>query len=353
MSEELKVNLEQMLSFEFWELHEAAYILSSWPNNIILSGIPLPTSKQINRTFLYTTNGRLNKKNLPLKTQKLLFQLKKSVEDGELFAFSRNLLLYRFYGRNVSYILRSNEVVLWALLKGLFLPLDLQKAIKIYQIKASRNKDLTNKVKNQTTGQYLISKNPHLNVSKMCEHEWFLLFGTAKESKDFEKRAIRRALNELFDSKGQKGRPSTNSPQKKGRKYKQKALTDIRREDADGLKYNIQLLQIAIAAATKINIHFMELNKLSRMTENDFVNHILSDDVINLYLDKAPSSIINLIKKFILNELVNYYPHYKIQNIPAKIRKDLKIGELQFLNQEFCLEPFTPEEKSLIKQNHK
>ena len=354
MKNGLNVPLNQMLSYNFWELHEAAFMLTTWPKNICLSGIPLPSSDQINRTFLYVPEGRLNKKILPISTQKLLYKLKEAVEKGELFAISRNLLLNRFYGRNVSYILRSQELILWALLKGFFLPLEMQKAIEIPQIKSSSNKNLINKIKNQTVGQYLFKHNLHLNISNSCNHEWMQLFGTAKISKDSEKKAIRRAINELFNSKGKAGRPAEISLKKDNLKCLIKVLPDVIQKDENGsIKYNIQLLQAVIITASKINIHLLGLNNLSEMTENDFINYLLKDDIINLYLQNASNSIKKIINKFILDILSNYYCHPKIQCIPNNIRKGLKIGKLCNLNQEFCLEPFTPEERELFKQQLK
>src|ERR1700733_6169876 len=152
----ITVSLEFMLGHEFWELHEAAFNLTSWPENIIITGTHVFIREKLNRGALYLVGERLNKKKLNVDTLNILSALKQSIEMGELNAWPSKISLQHLYGKHMSCFLRSWEVINWALTNGFILSKELQNLIGIHQFKSHSRKSVHAQVQNQTVGQYLL-----------------------------------------------------------------------------------------------------------------------------------------------------------------------------------------------------
>ncbi len=125
------MNFNYALSLEWWELHEAAFNLTTWPKEIAYSAVPSPIDEQIKRGVIRVPNERLNKETLNCDTKLILRELKKSIKKGDLPVRSYKLPLKEFYGNDLSYFLSPIKVIIWALLKGFILPKELQKKLGI------------------------------------------------------------------------------------------------------------------------------------------------------------------------------------------------------------------------------
>lgn len=320
----LTPSLNSMISFDWWEVHEAAFILTKWPKNIVFGGTPWQVNEQLNRGGIYILNERLNKKTLFEKTKTVLSELIKSIENGELEGLPRKLGLYRAYGKNVSYFVNSYEVIVWALMKGFTVPEELQRRLNIHQSITPLRKNSQDRIKNQTVWQYIFHQKQTSgsvrNISK--NHPWLTRYGTSGLSNDENCRAIQRARKELLDENGC---------------YIPKAIPDIMIKNEKGMPvYHFCLLKTFIETATNIIQEILD-QELYTKTEESFLERVLNDEVIGLYMEGASIFVINLVKQIILQELSRNYSHPKIKKIPNDQRRKLTIGKLRDLNRKECL----------------
>lgn len=349
-------SIQLLLSQNFWECHEVAYILTKWPENLIAVGIPRQISDRLGlrRIAFCVPDTRLNPKKLGAQFQKVLSEIKHSIASGELPAVAENLFLGNCYGKNVTYLISAQEVILWALLKGITLPENLSKAINIYQLNDVKLPKYSHqRVKNQVIGQYLLGINPNLNVSELCKHDWMRRFGTVKESNDEELKMVRRALNDLFDSQGSRGRPLKE--QKKGRQYVYRPIREIIQKDFDGImRICFPLFKTAIEIAIKIKMEILGRGCLFKMTENEFALEFFEEALVKSYTEGGSEFLMEMIKRFCREALERIYNHPRIQYLSPEIRNSSTIGllyalHIKLLQDDMPLEGLSEEDKKSME----
>lgn len=348
----LPLVVSHWLCLDWWEIHEAAFILTEWPDNMIAIGTQELIRDQLDRGVIYAPKERILKKMLKKSTSDLLSELKKSVENGELNAVSRNLLLSRSYGKNISYLLRSHDVILWSLLKEFILPIKIQNELDIHQLEDFEKSPKT--VQNQIVAQHIFSINPKISKQGLLDHPWIKKFGTGNDSNDCELKAVGRDYDEFYSDKKEIGK----NKKKRGRPSKNqifsqvlKAIPEVLQKREDGIcAYHIPFLKITTVVAIKIKIELIGQEQLFKMTGEEFLNEFLQGEVIRLYLKEASPSILKLVRNICRRELSHYYSHEKINFLSNDYRKTLTIGQLCELNKELCLARFTKEERNLIEK---
>lgn len=349
----LPLIINQWLSFDWWEVNEAAFILTAWPENMIAIGVAETIRIQFDRGVIYAPGERLLKKTLNQNTSEVLLQMRKSIENGELNAHSRNLFLGKSYGKNVSYLVRSHDLILWFLLRGFILPNQLQHALGTHQLKNIQfSEDLHKTVKNVIAVQYLLIQNPALIKNDLINKkkpylDWIKRFGTANESNDKEFKAVLRDLDELFPKNKKLGRPLKNQA-----KFNiPQVISNVMQKSAEGIiHYYFPLLKTCMETATKIKIEIIGREQLFKMTEQEFIDELFKDEIVGLYLEGASVNVLNMVKIFCMKELSFFYSHYKINYIPKEYRKKMSVGQLWEMNKEFCWERFTKEERNLFEK---
>lgn len=350
----LPLVINHWLFFDWCEVYEAAFILTDWLENMIAIGVPDIIRDQFGRGVIYAPSERLLKKTLNEKTSEVLLQMRRSIENGELNAHLVNLSLGKSYGKNVSYLVRSHDLISLFLLKGFILPHQLQQALSIYQLKDIQlYEDLQKRVKNLTVAQYILNKNPKLIKNDLINEnkpwlDWFKRFGTAAESQDKEYKAVLRDLeNEIFPKSKKLGR----KPKNEICLQKFRAISEVK-GDLEGIShYCIPLLKTVAVTITKIKFWLIGQGQeqLLKLTEQEFVNEILKDKIMELYSKGASSNVLKLIGNFCRRELSSYYSHYKLNFLSDEDRKKMSIDQLLKLNKELCFERLTTVERKAFE----
>lgn len=281
----LTVFTEQMLSYEYWEIHEAAYLLSgNWPEYTVATSIFGITAERINRTFIYIDGDSLTQDTFKSNTKKILQLLKDTIEiNDELLADAMNLSLSAYYGKKMSYVLHSNSVITWAFRKGIIFPPKLQSIFRIYQLDIRVTNTLKKIVATQTIAQYLLNIYPHMNISQICHHE--LMEKIGPRSLDNEKKAIRRAIHKIFNIKRKRGRP----PKKYTffKKITLNPIPEVFQVKSENIHmYSIPLMEVVISIITKIHI-YTKGEEFKHLTEIEFIKKIFGFKIIELYLKNA------------------------------------------------------------------
>jgi len=270
------VDYNYEISLSFWEFHEALFNLTTWPKDIIQIGMSDEIYEQTKRGVIRVPNERLNSKLLSQKQRLIKKELKKSILNGELQARFYNLnFLKEYYGTNTSYLLSPIKVIIWTLLKGFILPEKLQKLGLYQQTNIKLFKQFHHdRIKNQIVAQYLLQMNPKFNKSQLCNHDWMKLYGTSKKVTDKEKKAIRRAINRLFISKG-----------KKERYYCFKPISEIILKSEGNNFYHFPLFKTAIETIAQIKIKMLGRTNFLELTEEDFLKEFFEDKIVQAYLN--------------------------------------------------------------------
>lgn len=342
-------SISSYLQLEWWELHEAAYILSRWPPCIHAFGVPSSIIQVVKRGCIYGWGGpgKFNPKILGHQFKTILSGLRKAIENGELTEVKGAYVPGSSSG-TLSFV-RNWETVTWALLQGCILPEDLSNELGVFQINEIRKvKNCHNKIKNQIVAQFLREHDKTLNVTAICNHDLMKRYGTWKISTG-ERKAIKRAVSELYDSKGTPGAPSKKRD-KDTRPYTLKPIRQICELDENGVaRYCFPLLMTAILTAVDVKIDLIGLDELNEMTEQEFMLRFFEDPVIKLYMQGLTINARKIVIYLIMERLRSFFSHEQICNIPIEVRKKMTVGQLREKNKEFCLELLTPEERNRVQ----
>ncbi len=339
-----KPRLDLLITYEFWEIHEAACILtSSWPECISHDFIPSSISNRTNRDFIFVPAK--GEKALCSSTRKVLSDLENAIDDHQIYSIREDLLLKKYYNKNNSHFVLSRDVILWAIHKDYILPDELQNLTQFHQLKNKRKSIHERKVKIKIVGQYILLNWPNINIEEMCRHEWMIRYG-AVNNKDFEffrrpfdqiqneikqkdHSTIRRYLNEIFKDSGKKGRQVDIPIRGENRKHILNPLPEVMNKKDTGINgYNFPLLHIAIETSATLKMKIIKEHDLLKMNANQFVSECLKDEIIKLYTNECPEPILDLIKMYCTNVFLNPFVHPAIYDIPFSKRIQMSFSDL-------------------------
>jgi hypothetical protein len=289
---------EEFLKEEYWAINEAAYELTTWPQKLCLS-LPMQTvdiskktslqtvseNLKLERSLFYFSEDDLSHEKMETPFQIVFEKIKKAIENQKLPAE------YVPLNEGTQFLVKPTHVVLWALLEGLILPDNLQIALGIGQLGTSDlNNTLIRRVKIKVFGQILLQEKPELksNVTELCKE-------TLKRMGELPNRdltAIRGVLNELFDSKGEKGRRSILNEKKNSRKYFPEAIPEVLQRDVTGrMYYNLPLLKLVLA----ILLDERKASVEPKISFEQILEQFMKDDIVSLYIDQTSEIILKLI----------------------------------------------------------
>lgn len=341
-------HIKWMIKEGFWEMHEAVFNLTSWPKdqNIVAMGTPLAIKERFKRGIIYGPQNRLQNRRLTPSSRQMLIAIEESLSNGELIGYPTGLFLKKSYGHSVSYLLKTDEVIIWALRKGFIISEDVQGLIGLSllndPINSKRMGPHLRKVQNQTVSQYILKSHPEIrkmDVKKhqenfIYEHTLMQKFGDIKVYQDNELKAIRRHIKEMLNMHYE---------------HDLNVLSSAIQRKSDGIpSYHIPSFERIIKTLIKIRIGTFARPDLFKMTELDFLQEISKDEVIQLYMQQAPKVVCHLLAKFYNEEITKFFSHPRILEMPFEKRQDKTIGELWRLNKEYCTMLFTSEEKELF-----
>lgn len=326
--------LDVLIDFQFWEIHEAAFILTTWPQRIITTDVPYDLRENIGRKTIYVSDKKNvfpRGSNLEKNYFKTVSKMEGSIRNGEFIGFEAievPLFSNKYYNKKLSYVIPPKGVILWALLNGYVLPKALQDKFRLYQIDSPPpSVGLKRKTQSQIIGQFLLVHDPQLKVSSICDHHLMKALKMLSPNVT-EQKTIRRDMNELFDKKGKAGPRSKTSSEDGLRRYMHKPLNQVLQKDPQGLVHiQFCLLTIVIKTAFKIKI-VTSRESILKMTESEFINDFFEDAVMKLYFKDVSPYTQTLERALLYLELVQWYSNPNYWTIPFEIRNSLSIEEL-------------------------
>lgn len=275
--------IEDFLKEKCWAIHEAAFILTEWPQYNLFStrvhSIP-------DRFFIYLPdNIEVNPTLYGTKFEDIFNDLNESIENGDLpYTNHRILDTMRFVS--------PSDVVIWALMRGHILSNELQEAIGVRQdtstshLPSKTQGKLPTKVQEKILAQFILAKDPNQKRKDLYKN---VLKRLGKEEihpgirRDLT--AVRNNLNELYDSPEKKGRRKDS--EKFNESYTPKAIQEVMRKDQEGyLYYNFPLLVIAMTQAAFFMMGSMHWDDELEINKKKFATAFFLDDVVHLYLQK-------------------------------------------------------------------
>lgn len=335
-----KPSIAEMLGYELWELHEAAFMLTRWPDYIIQSQCKaMADIRKFPRSFIYEAapppkdpsplEWKFNHIEMGVNFSNTFQALKGAIASGELNYFPIDLGINSVYGgvkkkgsnsffegEWISILLNPNQVIEWALLKGIYFSENLQKARGVYLIEGTINKKIIRKIKIKITAQFLLQYFPGKRVTDYSEHLWMKEFidkpcwekGKYDNKVKDNKQSLKKFINEILDpnpKSKQKGNCSDESV--KNRLYYPKAIEEVVFTDSSGTRhYNVPLLIVAMKmAANVLLLHRcvdVDLSKRicdpSKKSLAKFLDDFNYNPIVSLYTKDAPQIILDTIRDF-------------------------------------------------------
>lgn len=323
-------SIDEMLGYEYWEFHEAVFMLTQWPDYIVKADCKdIANIKNISRTFFYEPappSGypepfawRFNPKEREANVVKTYNTMKQAFLSGKLMLKRlENLGINTVYGKwhkkdqrcifhgdwN-SYLFSPNNIIRWALLNGVDISEKLQNTIGIPLMRGNTEKSTLKKVKIKITGQFERFYFPRESGSFYCQHSWMREYVTDDDKVKDKYQMIHKALNELRDlnPNPKQGRPS--DIEINDELYHPKAIEDIIYKDSSGKSYYyIPLLQVAMETSAKLLLNKFIDDSLPKMIVDpsekelcQFMNDFMKNEVVALYVVEAPL----MIKQFVFS----------------------------------------------------
>lgn len=329
-------SIEKMLEYDHWELHEAAFNLTHWPENInTCSCEKVMRRKNISRLFFYLPGHPLeyptpcdgycfNPNDMGKEFLKIYSAMEASARSGELDARFENLHMGDVYGTgNIFYLVSPRNVIKWALLKGIELPEDFQKAIGVYLWKGcdrklnKKEKSLQKKVKIKVKGQFLRKYFPGERTSFYCEHDWMKEYLPTDNLIKNKYRVIRNALDELRNPVFNRKQGNRSDDEIENDPYHPKAIEDVIYSDSSGIRrYNVPLLRVATETAANVLLDKYSEDSHQKMTLEQFLDDFMKNEVISLYTEKAPAIILELIRMFADYTVHDYFMWQACSQLP-------------------------------------
>lgn len=288
--------IEEFLLEEYWAMHEAAFVLTEWPeHNLFLSSLSYYHTDQnvtqkmesnLFRSFMYLPiDQKIDPKVYGEKFEDVYCDLKEAIENGSL-SFKTQI------NEGIVFLVSPCEVITWALLKGYILPDELQKAVGISQdltilgLAAKTRNALPIKVRQKIAAQFFLAKEPAQSRKQLCQN---VLKSIPEEGRFFkvnEKRdltVVRNNINELFEKPGKRGRRTEKNHCIEP--YTKKAIEEVVKKDSSGkLFYNVPLFKVAMETAVNLKIGAIERKRMIGFNWDAFLKEFLGDEVVNLYL---------------------------------------------------------------------
>ncbi len=318
MSKTRSSQLNWILSQKYWELYEAFFILIGWPKNMVTRSL---SSEIQGRNEIYIPETKFSQKSFKKTELKILSHLKMAATSREMFTFPEITGLEKIYGENQSYFLSAENVIQWALRKGVIFPMEIQNEFGFYQLESQPSKPLQRSVKNRIVGQMIHYHQPKLSLDEIRDHNLMRKFGS--HSMDNTHREIYRDLLNVFEIESGKAGVKTfiTNPLK--------PMGEVLLRDVEGKnRYSFLLLEIVLSTAAKIKIDIVGVQTISMMTDKEVMDFFLNDFVIRLYINGANENIIKLTSSFFLQEIKSCYFGFRYNNLPNdKKNKPLTIGE--------------------------
>lgn len=323
-----------LLMFNSWELHEASFILTTWPSNMVIRAIPLEFSSILGRNVIYTPNEKLSLKQLEKRTRELFTSLKTALKNNEIRGISFQTGLENYFGDQTTHFLPVYQLINWFLKKGFLMPQRLQEYLQSYQI-VSRNWN-QNQVKNKFLGQLAYLRNPRLTFDMIRNHTLISKYGPQYNDRD--KRAVHNDLNELFQPELEQGKCTRFQ-------YELSPLDEVIQLHNSVYEYDFPSLATISKLMCRIKIDEKGVKALSDLTEERFLNEIENEPLITIYLKNSSKLTKEFFDSACYEEFNMMYPHPEIIHMPRNKRNQMTIRELKTLNWELCFARFTPEER--------
>lgn len=332
-----KPSIDEMLKYDLWEFHEAVFMLTSWPNYIVKSFCNV--KENISRTFFYEAapspesnadlDWQFNPRTIDADFINVYESLRVAINIGKLDAMITNLGIganygkweiknnqSKFTGMWSSELLVPNDVISWAIEKGVYIPEELQNSIGIRLINEKFN---WKKVKIKIIGQFLKKYYPGKRDAFYSKHEWMKI---CVDKPQWEKsdvcidpkdkyRVVLNALGELREPKANSKQGNRSNIEVENEPYNPRAIAEIVILEASQNRYNIPLLRVAMETAANLLLgKFLEENKTvdhSKNGLNNFLGEFMKNEVIALYTENAPPMIISFIYQFSRNAVEGFF----------------------------------------------
>ena len=203
--------------------------------------------------------------------------------------------------KNVDYLIKPSDLIMWAIRHNFSLPLNLQKALSIEITKPGKLESWRGMVNNMIVAQYTQLSEKETSPKKILGSPMMRTYVPDSNSKS--ENVLRRLKRDIsrISKKRKPGWQEINDNETQDRLEPIKIIPEVLEEalGEGGIywKVNFALLREVIITAVFIKIHELEgVRKIRKMRLAEFMLLMIRDTVINRYLKESPSFIVYFIE---------------------------------------------------------
>jgi|LakMenE18May11ns_1017448.scaffolds.fasta_scaffold9937921_2 hypothetical protein len=290
--------INQFIENRWWTILEAAFVLSGFPEYgismaFITPNYDFPSDILEDRPFFYLpSHFHFNPENYSKSFQIIFRELNKDIHNKKIP--SREF----FVDEGIHNLVKPCEVILWAInknWKNYNLPSDLQNALSIKQNKQRQTSPWLDKVKGMIVAQYCKLDNPNMTQDEIINSALMKNYGKNFEAQyqtiqdlNFKVRAdVRRQLKKDISA----ALGSTKC-------FRIRCIPEALIKRKSYFECDFELLDSIISTCVNIvSYEKMGLESIQNMNMAEFIDIMMKDKIIKMYLKNAPLIIEQFIKK--------------------------------------------------------
>lgn len=289
--------LDVFIDLVWWSVLEATFALTEWPK---YDHFYCDTSKFIppdtagNRhKFIIPSYLPFNLKSYNSEFQQIFCAMNEDINDNKLEG--RRVKIEE----GIYHLVRPYEVILWAIKMQRTLPLNIQEVLSIRQIFQIQEKPWQKKVKVMIVSQYYKLAHPNATKNEITRCDWMKKYALNVKS-DNQYRQLQKDYSQSC-KKGSPGRPKKDKEDEFASKTERlKMIPEVIKKKGSVFECDFFLLDSAISTAVNlISFEIIGLENICGMNLDEFMNWMLGDKLIKLYLKNVPQIIEKFIKKII------------------------------------------------------
>ncbi len=264
-------NFEELLNYKYWTIFEASLILTEWSDkHIEKTHCKFSQTEALeffsDRSYLIMPEEPFRLDNYSEKVEKTFKELLIDIYFELVFTAK-----YFKLSEGINHVIRPLRVIMWAIDKGMILPLDLQKALKIEQMQQKKRTSWKEKVKVKIVGSYYLQENKNAHQTEVIRCPWMKKY--APESIKITERHLLRDIKDI----------SRREPE---------LIPEVLQRNGLQFKCDFKLLNEAITTAAKlVSKEKIGVEKVWNTHINEFTKLLKEDQIISLYLFDVPEII--------------------------------------------------------------
>lgn len=290
--------LDQLIKYSWCTLPEAVFALTELPKNgHFLSKIRIPQREDIHseitedrHDLILPENLSFNPTNYSKEFQKIFHAINEAIHNNQLAG------RHFFIAPSIDILVKPYDVILWAINMQYTLPGDLQKALLIKQIKQRQLFPWLEKVKTMIVAQYSKLENPDMTQNEIIDSDLMKKYGKNFKAKYQTKN---NSEFEVYADVSRQLKKDISVALGNSKQFIIKRIPYALAKRRGYFECNFELLKSIIDTCVRLVSEKVGLEKIRILSIAEFIDLMMRDKIIKLYVKEAPQIVIQFIERTI------------------------------------------------------